>query len=424
MQHLNPWPLRVAVFLFVFGTARYVERDSFHRDDSTLQPIIEVSSVIAATCVAVAVSLYYRARLTLRVPQVLVLLTLTLALAFSLRSWDPWLSFTRGALLMMISISTMVLLRTYGLRRLLYCVLSGYLCLIVVGLIIGLAAPQDFPLLVHDSGEETIRARLHLFKIHPIALADDCAICLLMSVPFRGRRIRSYRLILLSCLLLTVTRASIVFGLPLYIAGELLFASHLRSGLRPATVLSALVFLPAVVAVGLLFAFSDWWLVEQIRTSVSHVVDATKDNVTLNGRTALWGTLIENLSGENFYGYGVNGARYYLRTVNLWAEHSHNSVLETIYTAGYMGAFLLVSGLIAALIGRISEWRAPEARLLAVTLGYVIAAGMMNASWYETSSLIAISIACSEPWEPGRFQNTRLAAPLRVPTMVPAGHGA
>jgi hypothetical protein len=358
---------------------------------------------VLGACLALGAALYYHTRIVLRAPYVPLLLTFALALAFSPRSWDPWLSVTRGALLLMISISTIALLRTYGLRKLLYCVLNAYILLILLGLLVGLAAPEEFPLLVHDSGEEAVRARLHLLKIHPIALADDCAICLLISVAFRGRWIGFCRLILAACLLLTVTRASIILGFPLYIGAELLFEVNLRRGFRPATTIGAIVFLPAIVGAGLIFAFSDWWLVEQIRTSVSHVVDATKDDVTLNGRTALWSILVNNLSGDNFYGYGIDGARYYIRTVNLWAEHSHNSVLETIYASGYVGALLIVSGLVAALAALIGKWKFPEARLLAVTLAYVIAAGMMNPSWYETSSLIAISVACSRPWERAKF---------------------
>ena len=365
-------------------------------------------------CLALGAAFYYHTRIVLRPPYVLLLSTLALALAFSPRSWDPWLSVTRGALLLMISISTIALLRTYGLRKLLYCVLNAYVLLILLGLFVGLAAPEQFPLLVHDSGEEAVRARLHLFKIHPIALADDCSICLLISVAFRGRWIRFCRLILAAGLLLTVTRASIILGFPLYIGAEILFEANLRKGFRPATAIGAIVFLPAVVGVGLIFAFSDWWPVEQIRTSVSHVVDATKDDVTLNGRTALWSILINNLSWDNFYGYGIDGARYYIRTVNLWAEHSHNSLLETIYASGYVGALLIVSGLAAALAGLIGKWNFPEARLLAVALAYVIAAGMMNPSWYETSSLVVISVACGGSWERARF-------PMHAPRKVLIG---
>ena len=42
----NRWILRIAVLLLVLGTAKYVERDAFHQDDSILQPAIEVTCVI------------------------------------------------------------------------------------------------------------------------------------------------------------------------------------------------------------------------------------------------------------------------------------------------------------------------------------------------------------------------------------------
>jgi hypothetical protein len=408
----SPWPLRLAVLLFVLGTVHYVERDPFHQDDSVLQPIIEISFVALGTCLALGAALHYRTRITLRLPSVLLLSTLALAVACSPRSWDPWLSATRGTLVLMLSVSTVALLRTYGVRRLLYCVLNAYLFLIVFGVIVGLASPEDFPLMVQDPGQEAIRARLHLFKIHPILLADDCAICLLISVLYRGPWIRLLRLIFASCLVLTVTRASIILGLPLYLVAEFLSSANVRRGLRPISVVAVLVLLPAAIAIGLMFVYSDWWLVDQIRTSVSVIADATKDNVTLNGRTALWSTLIQSLSLDNLYGYGVNGARYYVRTMNLWAEHSHNSILETIYTSGYVGALMIVSALSIAVVRLAKAWKSPQARLLTVTLAYVVAAGMMNPSWYDASSLIAISIACSGPWEPSRPQRAPWSFPL------------
>jgi O-antigen ligase len=119
---------------------------------------------------------------------------------------------------------------------------------------------------------------------------------------------------------------------------------------------------------------------------------------TLNGRTSLWGMLIADLSFDNIFGYGVGGARYYLRTLNPWFSHSHNSALETIYTAGYLGLSVMVGAFVWSLIACAKRWRNPSERMLAVGLFYILATGMMNPSWYETSSLIALTIACCGPW--------------------------
>jgi hypothetical protein len=391
----NLWILRIAVLFLVVGTAKYVDRDSFHQDESILQPAIEVTSVVLGTCIALGAAFYYRTKLAVGWPYFLLLLTLTLALAFSPRSWDPPLSFVRGALLIMVSLSIIVLFRTFGVRPFLLWVLNAYIILIVLGLIVGAIAPTDFPLLLHDPGEEAVRLRLHLLRIHPIALADDCAICLVTSALFRGRRIRFFRFVFATCLLLTVTRASIALGLPLYIVAELAYAGKLRAGLKPSNVIGFLVFVPAMLGVGLLFAYSDWAIINDIRTSFFHLLDATENNSTLNGRTLLWTTLINDLSFDNIYGYGIGGARYYLRTVNPWFGHSHNSVLETVYTAGFAGAAMIAAAVTGALVRLGSNWRSPEQRVLAVALCYTIAAGMMNPSWYETSSLIVISVTCA-----------------------------
>ena len=124
-------------------------------------------------------------------------------------------------------------------------------------------------------------------------------------------------------------------------------------------------------------------------------VDATADNSTLNGRTDLWRSVIDDLSPSNIVGYGINGDRYYVRTISLWAEHSHNSVLETILSAGYLGALLIVAALTIAFTRLIRQWQSRPSRVIAAALLYVIVAGMMNPSWFDTSSLIVICAACS-----------------------------
>jgi O-antigen ligase len=405
------WPLRLATLLFVLGTARYVSRDAFHADESTLQPIVELSCVSLGVCVTLAVAMFYRVKPVFRTGYLLLLLTMILALAFSIRSWDPLLSITRGGLLVMISVSAVWLVRVYGLEAFVYSLLESHVVLIAFGLLVGLAA-DDFPLFLHDPGEEAVRSRLHLFQIHPIKLADDCATCLLLSVLLSGRRIRAFRFIFASCLLLTVTRASIIIGFPLYLLSEVMFAGNRRKGVKPATVLWSLAAVPGIIAVSLMFMYSDWALIAELRTTVSHVVDATKDNVTLNGRTSLWRMLIADLSFDNIYGYGIGGARYYLRSVNPWFGQSHNSFLETIYSSGYIGAFLIVAALLSGLADCVRDWSNPQARAMAATVTYLIAAGMMNPSWYEASTLMVVSIACSRPWA---FTRSTRRAVLSVP---------
>jgi O-antigen ligase len=391
------WPLRLATLLFVLGTARYVSRDSFHADDSTLQAVIELSSVLTGVGITIGAALFYRVKPLFRTGYVLLLLTFVLALVFSVRSWDPLLSVTRGALLVMLSLSAVWLVRLYGLESFVFRLLEAHLVLIAFGLCIGLADPTNFPLMLHDPGEEAVRSRLHLFQIHPIKLADDCATCLLLSVLFSGRWIRILRFVFGLCLLLTVTRASIIFGLPLYFVSKVIFRQNRRKGLNPTKVIWGLAAVPGIVALGLLLAYSSLEPIEELRTTVTHVFDATKDNVTLNGRTSLWQLLIADLSLDNIYGYGVGGARYYLRSVNPWFGQAHNSFLETIYSSGYIGALLIIAALATGLADCVRDWSRPQARAMAVTLAYLVAAGMMNPTWYEATALMVLAVACNRP---------------------------
>jgi O-antigen ligase len=386
------------MLLFVLGTVQYIERDFFHSDESLAQPIIEIASVFSGTCLALGAAAFYRARLRLRMPYLLLLGTLLVAIASSMRSWYPLFSFTRGVLLVMISASSVVLLQTYGLGAVLRSVMNAYVVFIIIGLVVGLAFPDNFPLLLRDPGEGMLRARLHLFKLHPIALADSCVISLIMSVLLAGRWVRVCRAVFLACLFLTVARASIILGLPLDLAAEWLFAGHLLRTIKRLSVVRRLGTTIVFCLVTLVVLRSDWSTAIEIRSTVSRLVDATVENVELSGRTVLWSTLIDDLSFDNVYGYGVNGARYYLRSVNPRFSHSHNSALETIYMAGFAGLVVTIAALGMTFAACFSRWRSPEMRVITLALCYIISAGMMNPSWYDTSSLIALSIISSGPW--------------------------
>jgi len=410
----NVWLLRLVVALFALGTVPYVERDVFHQDDSLLQPILEVSSVVFGALLVLCATLAYRPKLFLSTPYALFVGTFLLALASSTRSWDPLFSLTRGGLLLLISVSAAVLLQIYGLKAFLRSLLNAYVIVVLFGLVAGLAAPEIFPLILSDPGEETLRARLHLFKIHPTALADDCAIALIVSVLFRGHWAAFCRLVLATCLLLTVGRSSILFGLPLYLLAETLQAGNLSSAIKRLRLIGAAAAL-IILATGAVASLSDGNPAQDLQDTVVRLIDATKDNTTLNGRTTLWNMLIADLSPDNLYGYGVGGARYYLRTVNPWFSHSHNSALETIYISGYLGLGLMTASLAGSLWLCASQWRRPSTRVLFVGLCYVIAAGMMNTSWYDTSSLLILSIACNANRAvEEQAQQRRLMTPLRV----------
>src|ERR1700683_4069437 len=79
-QAPHRWLLRIAVFLLVLGTAKYAERDSFHQDESILQPMIEVTAVVLGTLLALGTAFHYRTRTAVGWPYVLLILTLALAI--------------------------------------------------------------------------------------------------------------------------------------------------------------------------------------------------------------------------------------------------------------------------------------------------------------------------------------------------------
>jgi len=169
----------------------------------------------------------------------------------------------------------------------------------------------------------------------------------------------------------------------------------LAGGLRRVGALAALGGLALIALVGGVLLDAGWRGVDAGYEAILKITEATTDNTTLSGRTTLWGILIGDLSLDNVYGYGIGGARYYLRTVNPWFTHSHNSALETIYTSGYLGLIAMIGAFGSALLSCFHSWRSPRVRVLTTAGLYVIAVGMMNPSWYDTSSVVVMSILCS-----------------------------
>jgi hypothetical protein len=386
------------VLLIVLGTVHYVAGDDLHSDSSGPQALIETSSTVLAACIAIGAACFYRARPKIRAPYLFLVGTLVLAVAFAGRSWDPAMSLVRGMLLLLISISTVALLSTYGLRPLIRNLLNGYLIVILFGLVASLFAPDNFPLMLHDPGQEALRARLHIFKVHPIALADDCVICLIASVILAGPWVRVCRAVLLACLLLTVARAPIILGLTLYALAQAFTAGNVLRGMKRVGVVAVVVLASATIIAATAMA-AGWTDSEELGAMAVRLVDATRDDQTLTGRTPLWATFISDLSLENFYGYGIAGARYYLRTLNTWASHSHNSLLESIYVSGYLGLLAMLIAVFGALMSAFLNWRSFTARVLALAGFYIASAGMMEPSWYDASSMILLAILCSCPWQ-------------------------
>jgi O-Antigen ligase len=412
------WPLKTSVLLLVLGTVHYVAKDDLHVDGSGPQALIEITATALAACIAIGAAFFYGAKPRVRAPYVFLIGTLLLAVAFASRSWDPAMSLVRGVLLVLVSTSTVALLGTYGLRPLIRNLLYGYVILVLFGLIASILAPDDYPLMLHDPGQETLRARLHIFKIHPIALADDCVICLITSVVLTGSWVRVCRAVLLACLLLTVARAPMILGLVLYALAQAFTAGTFARGMKRVGVVAIVVLASGAIIAATAMA-AGWTDSEELTGMAVRLVDATRDDQTLTGRIPLWATFVSDLSFENFYGYGIAGARYYLRTLNTWASHSHNSLLESVYVSGYLGLLAMLVAVCGAFMSAFLCWRNHTARVVALAGLYVVSAGMMEPSWYDASSIILLTILCSCPWNAPERPHRSSVSPVTFASRIP-----
>jgi O-antigen ligase len=114
----------------------------------------------------------------------------------------------------------------------------------------------------------------------------------------------------------------------------------------------------------------------------------------LNGRVPLWIKLIDGMSIDNLRGWGFSGYRDMIFSLSGgWAVHAHNSILDGILAAGYVGAVALIGYLLYGLLRSRRGFKPVPPALCQCLIWYAVFDGMMGPTWLDPYQIMYLSAA-------------------------------
>jgi len=263
-----------------------------------------------------------------------------LALLSSVRSFWPALSMVKGCLFLLVLLLGELLCNTFSPASALRAMYYGIIVLFVVAILMGLAMPTIYPLIVHDAAG---RQRLALFTDE----FGDFAYLSGMGF-FIGRlsavRARWYSQAFLAILTVASGSRACTFALIfIFIAVRLRRVRDFR------LIVAVYATGAAVVLIAIVFLNSSSAFASSIHNRLQAFYGTTalqQSPWKLSGRAELWDAAAGIFRQSIFLGFGFAGARDQLLRIFPWAGGAHNAFLELLLTAGGAGLLVFLAGLI------------------------------------------------------------------------------
>jgi O-antigen ligase len=392
---------RISILLTVISCIKFFVQDNFGfgQFDYT-QAFIETSALglgfVAALCALGATGL----RGKLGTDDLLFLAFILLSFAWSWRSWNLNLTLVHTLCFLCLVFNVRVALYAAGVRETFAALYWSTFSVLMAGVIASVILPDlypIFPTFVYDGG----RRRFIYFLQHPIEVADIMVLNLIVGTLLKIRYRAIVQLLCGAALLGTASRASEVCGVVIILTAAYQATGTSRrwkSLLRAAMIVATLAVLMWLAAdptslVRTLFPTAD----------SSLLMAESANDQSLNGRLPLWIKVVDTLSIDNLMGYGFHGYRKLVFDLSGWAAHAHNSVLDAILTAGYVGGACLIGWVLYGLFRpRRGIQPVPPAMCRCVLL-YAFVVGMMGptlldpyAVMYITAAIYAVPGAVSQ----------------------------
>jgi O-antigen ligase len=333
----------VAGFLYAVSMQKYATRDPLSANVG-FQGIIEILSVIGAFSCILAASVKARREYRTSAASVCFFAFSLLTLASSWRSYSPALSFVKGALLLIV-LATGYLASQAGLgRQFLLSIYRNYATLLVVGFVIGVLLPNQYPLFSVD--DYSGRTKLSLFATHPGVTSECCGVLILLA-PLLDPKPRWISLfVLVSVNFLAGEKVATGALVALLVIRFLWGQERLgRTALITATAMLG------VVLTLWVFLFASSHAFDSLSHAATTVYGTKMDTEmgSLNGRTNLWRGAIGIIGNSPLLGYGVDGARDMLLRLEPWSGQSHNGFIEVALESGLFGLCFFVTGVMCVL---------------------------------------------------------------------------
>lgn len=382
--------LLFGVAIYCVSQIKFFTRDPLANETGPQGPI-ELLLVIAASLVLLSAARRFHRRpfFTTAAESFLVFGVLT---AFSsIYSFDPRLSVLKALAFLLVCGIAVMASSTYRPVEVLKCFYYSVTTIVIIGLLLKVVSTE--PLFAQD--EYSGRARFTMFAWDPGAVADLCALTLLISTLFPKRP-------------------------PLYFQ-VLLFAINVAAGARTSTALLVVVLLWQIVASlritpRLVFVWCSLGFIVTLIIGVGlqmedrlspdiagaaqslYGIRLEEDMPTLNGRTEVWQVAAPLLSRSLVLGYGFEGTREALVNNTSWgAGHSHNSIFELVLSGGVPAAFLFLFGW-ATSAKRAWDAQMPVRTRILGIYAYIAAFGMTEPNLTYLQGLAVFLIITLDSW--------------------------
>jgi O-antigen ligase len=355
-----------AGILYALSLHKYVSRDALSTQAGVQGPMEFSLIFIALACIFLATRSGHRTYAAS--PEILCFAVYGLiALASSWRSFNPPLSIAKGLLFCAV-LGIGYLASQAGLAiRFFQSIYWTYTASLALGLAVGIALPNRFPLWITD--DYTGRARLSVYSTFPGTMGETAAYLILLSpIIFR----RSHTLSRVFLLLMNVAAGGKTSTAILLLLLALEFLLRVRGmGSRRIIGLAGAIclVLPALIWLPFFSQAAPRSLARATGMVYGH--DVSAEAMSLDGRLALWKSSTTLILDNPLLGYGFDGAREKLIRVAAWSGSSHNGFLELGLTAGMSGLCIFLIGLGGVLRSCWSLESAFRGRALLV-FGYMI----------------------------------------------------
>jgi O-antigen ligase len=338
------WLVSIAGFLYTISLHKFATRDPLS-GNTGLQAIIEISCIIGAfACIFIA-TWKTRRHYGPSIACICFVIYGFFSLASYWRSFNPSLSFVKGVLFLVVLATGYLVCQAELGQQYFRSLYWSYTALLVIGFVIGMVFPHQYPLFSVDAFSS--RTRLSVFDTFPGVMGEDVGLLLLL-VPLIKFKIGwvSQAFLFLS-LIFAGGKTSTALLCALLLVRFLFGIRQLRSW-RTVTV---------VCGIAAIICFGTLSQLHSIRSSHVFVDSAesiygtkvASDATSLDGRLALWTASLNMLQNAELLGYGFDGARETMLKVARWSGSSHNGYLELALSGGVLGLAFFLFGLFAVL---------------------------------------------------------------------------
>lgn len=265
-----------------------------------------------------------------------------LALLSSVRSFWPALSAAKACLFFLVLVLAELLCSAFSPAAILRAIYWGIVSVFIVGILLGIAFPHNFPMIVDDPSG---RHRLCLF----VYVSGDYS--LMTGVGFLLGRLPNVRgrwycqAFLLGLTVASGTRATTAAVLVIWTASQIRGDKAFRLRIAIAALF--------IAAVALVFMSGGD---SRVSTAAKHGLVTFYGNDTvqqspweLDGRVELWKAAGPTIDKCAVLGFGFDGARDQLFRVVSWSGVVHNGFLDFLLTAGGTGLIVFLVGWLSAI---------------------------------------------------------------------------